>query len=79
VTERYEKSRSGQPVSRAGVEQRSPPSNKFRDQQNLRVCALCQSSGIANTRKHNVLETGYVSFLKCGEGVSYTGGSVGKS
>jgi hypothetical protein len=32
--------------------------------QNYCVSELCPWSGIINTRKHNVSETGYVSFLK---------------
>jgi hypothetical protein len=35
--------------------------------QNYWVSGLCQSSGILNTRKHNVPETGSVSVLRWGE------------
>jgi hypothetical protein len=43
--------------------------------QNDHVFGLCQSSGILNTRKHNVSETGTVSVLRRGEYI-HTVGSI---
>jgi hypothetical protein len=43
---------------------------------NYRVSGLCPSSGILNTRKHNVSETGPVSVLMRGEGDSLLGPSI---
>jgi hypothetical protein len=41
--------------------------------QNYWVSGLCPSSGILNTRKHNVSETGSVSIMKWGEGDTLLG------
>jgi hypothetical protein len=40
---------------------------------------LFSSSGILNTRKHNVSETGSVSILRRGEGDTYSVGSLRRS
>jgi hypothetical protein len=45
------------------------------DTQNYWVSGLRPSSGILNTRKHNVSETGSVSILRWGEGDTYSVGS----
>jgi hypothetical protein len=44
--------------------------------QNYRVSGLCPSSGILNTRKHNVSKTGPVSVLGWGEGTPILLGSL---
>jgi hypothetical protein len=44
--------------------------------QNYWIAGLCPSSGILNTRKHNVSETGSVSVVRSGEGGTYFVGSL---
>jgi hypothetical protein len=47
--------------------------------QNYWVSGLCPSTGILNTRKHNVTETASVSVLRWREGHTYSVGSLIKS
>jgi hypothetical protein len=47
--------------------------------QNYWVSGLCPSSGILNTRKHNVSKTGSISVLRKGEGDTYSVGSLRKN
>jgi hypothetical protein len=47
--------------------------------ESLGFWTLCPSSGILNTRKHNVKGTGSVSVLRRGEGDTYFVGSLRKS
>jgi hypothetical protein len=49
------------------------------DIQNHWIPGLCPSSGILNTRKHNVSETASVAILRCGERDTYSVGSLRKS
>jgi isochorismate hydrolase len=49
------------------------------DTQNYWVSGLCPSSGILNIIKHNILETGSVSVLRCGQGDTYSAGPLRKS